>query len=63
MGLAVGHLIEELKGITRDCANVLVFLDEILQDVVEVGGTSTNSRTATARPSSFPAAFRCGATR
>ncbi len=37
MGLAVGHLIEELKEHYKDCANVLEFLDATMRDVVEVG--------------------------
>ncbi len=37
LGLAVGHLIEELKGRYADLADVLAFLDEVLRDVVESG--------------------------
>ena len=37
LGLAVGHLIEELKGHYADLADVLAFLDEVLRDVVESG--------------------------
>ncbi|MCU0933376.1 MAG: AAA family ATPase, partial [Thiobacillaceae bacterium] len=37
LGLAVGHLIEELKGRYTDLADVLAFLDEVLRDVVESG--------------------------
>mgnify|MGYP001427374943 CR=1 FL=1 len=37
LSLAVGHLIEELKEHYTDLLNVLSFLDEVLQDVVETG--------------------------
>jgi lon-related putative ATP-dependent protease len=37
MGLAVGHLIEELKERYTDLLNVLEFLDEVLRDVIESG--------------------------
>ena len=37
LGLAVGHLIEELKGRYADLAEVLAFLDEVLRDLVESG--------------------------
>jgi lon-related putative ATP-dependent protease len=37
LGLAVGHLIEELKGRYADLADVLAFLDEVMRDVIEVG--------------------------
>lgn len=35
MGLAVGHLIEELKERYTDLLNVLEFLDEVMRDVIE----------------------------
>lgn len=37
MGLAVGHLIEELKGRYSDLAEVVAFLDEVMRDVIETG--------------------------
>lgn len=37
MGLAVGHLIEELKERYTDLLNVLEFLDEVMRDVIESG--------------------------
>ena len=37
MGLAVGHLIEELKGRYTDLLNVLKFLDDVMRDVIESG--------------------------
>ncbi len=37
MGLAVGHLIEELKDRYTDLLNVLEFLDQVVQDVIESG--------------------------
>ena len=37
MGLAVGHLIEELKERYTDLLNVLGFLDEVMRDVIESG--------------------------
>ena len=37
LGLAVGHLIEELKARYADLAAVLAFLDEVQRDVVETG--------------------------
>ncbi|MDD3529825.1 MAG: AAA family ATPase [Gallionellaceae bacterium] len=37
MGLAVGHLIEELKARYADLAGVLAFLDEVMRDIVEIG--------------------------
>lgn len=37
LGLAVGHLIEELKGHYGDLKEVLAFLDEVMRDVIEVG--------------------------
>ncbi|MEW5891126.1 MAG: Lon protease family protein [Pseudomonadota bacterium] len=37
MALAVGHLIEELKERYTDLLNVLRFLDEVLEDVVQSG--------------------------
>ncbi len=37
MGLAVGHLIEELKGRYTDLLNVLEFLDNVMRDVIESG--------------------------
>ncbi|OHC63053.1 MAG: ATP-dependent protease [Rhodocyclales bacterium GWA2_65_20] len=37
MGLAAGHLIEELKDSYQDFRNVLEFLDETMHDVVEIG--------------------------
>jgi predicted ATP-dependent protease len=37
LGLAVGHLIEELKGHYADLEAVLTFLDEVLHDIVEIG--------------------------
>ncbi len=35
MGLAVGHLIEELKERYTDLLNILEFLDEVMRDVIE----------------------------
>lgn len=37
LGLAVGHLIEELKGRYSDLSAVQAFLDEVQHDVIEVG--------------------------
>ncbi len=37
LGLAVGHLIEELKERYKDLDVVLAFLDEVTDDVIEVG--------------------------
>jgi len=37
LGLAAGHLIDELKERYADLQRVLDFLDEVLQDVIEVG--------------------------
>jgi predicted ATP-dependent protease len=37
MGLAVGHMVEELKERYADLPEVLGFLDEVLKDVVETG--------------------------
>ena len=37
LGLAVGHLIEELKERYTDLLNVLEFLDEVMRDVIESG--------------------------
>ena len=37
LGLAVGHLIEELKARYADLAAVLAFLDEVRRDVIETG--------------------------
>lgn len=37
LGLAVGHMIEELKGHYGDLAEVLAFLDEVMHDVIEMG--------------------------
>jgi lon-related putative ATP-dependent protease len=37
MGLAAGHLIEELKERYTDLLNVLEFLDEVMRDVIESG--------------------------
>jgi lon-related putative ATP-dependent protease len=37
MGLAVGHLIEELKERYSDLLNVLEFLDQVMRDVIESG--------------------------
>lgn len=37
MGLAVGHLIEEIKERYTDLLNVLGFLDEVMRDVIESG--------------------------
>lgn len=37
LGLAVGHLIEELKGRYGDLGDVLTFLDEVMRDVIEMG--------------------------
>ena len=37
LGLAVGHLIEELKARYADLAAVLAFLDEVQRDVIETG--------------------------
>jgi len=37
LGLAVGHLIEELKAHYGDLSAVLAFLDEVMRDVIEVG--------------------------
>jgi lon-related putative ATP-dependent protease len=37
LGLAAGHLIEELKARYRDLAVVLSYLDEVMLDIVEVG--------------------------
>jgi lon-related putative ATP-dependent protease len=37
LGLAVGHLIEELKERYKDLDAVLGFLDEVMDDVIEVG--------------------------
>ncbi len=37
MGLAVGHLVEELKERHSDLLNVLEFLDEVMRDVIESG--------------------------
>ena len=37
LGLAVGHLIEELKERYADLDPVLAFLDEVMRDVIEVG--------------------------
>lgn len=37
MGLAVGHLIEELKERYTDLLNILEFLDEVMRDVIESG--------------------------
>ena len=34
---AVGHLIEELKGHYSDLGEVVAFLDEVMQDVIETG--------------------------
>ena len=37
LGIAAGHLIDELKERYHDLAEVLAFLDEVMRDVVEVG--------------------------
>jgi len=37
LGLAVGHLIEELKERYADLAVVVAFLDEVMDDIIEVG--------------------------
>lgn len=37
MGLAVGHLIEELKERYTDLLNVLEFLEQVMRDVIESG--------------------------
>ncbi|NTV96394.1 MAG: AAA family ATPase [Thiobacillus sp.] len=37
LGLAVGHLIEELKGQYADLTDVQAFLDEVMHDVLEMG--------------------------
>jgi len=37
LGLAVGHLIEELKARYSDLSEVRAFLDEVLRDVIEMG--------------------------
>ncbi len=37
LGLAVGHLIEELKGHYSELSAVLAFLDAVMRDVIEVG--------------------------
>jgi lon-related putative ATP-dependent protease len=37
IGLAVGHMIEELKARYSDLSEVLAFLDEVMHDVIEMG--------------------------
>ena len=37
LGIAAGHLIDELKERYGDLAEVLAFLDEVMRDVIEVG--------------------------
>ena len=44
IGLAVGHMIEDLRERYADCPNVLDFLEQVRSDVVEIGEESREQK-------------------